>query len=72
MAWGVDLGLGGPSTVAAPMYSLLDRRRVVSATGVARWEYRNRYLGGVASNWVSEVESLNDFTALQLDASHAV
>ena len=36
MAWGSDLGLGGYSTTAAPMYPLLDRKRMVSATGVGR------------------------------------
>ena len=72
LAWGADLGLGGLSTTAAPMYTLLDRRRVVSATGVARWEYRGRYLDGVASDWVSEAESLDSFTPLQLDTFHAL
>ena len=32
------------------MYTLLGRRRVVSATGVARWEYRVRYLNEVVSD----------------------
>ena len=72
LAWGADLGLGEPSTTAAPMYTLLDRRRVVSATGVVRWEYRGRYLDGVASDWVSETESLDSFTPLQLDTFHAL
>ena len=52
VAWGADLGLGGHSTTAAPMYTLLDRRRVVGANGVARSDYRGRYLDGVASEWV--------------------
>ena len=34
---------------------------MVSATGVARWEYRDRYLDGVASGWVSEAEALGSF-----------
>ena len=53
MAGGADLGLKGNSTTAAPVYTPLARRRGVSATGVARWEYRGRYLDGVASDWVS-------------------
>ena len=61
MAWGADLGLGADSTTAAPMYTLLDRRRVISSSGVARWEYRGRYLDGVASDWVSEAESRAEF-----------
>ena len=77
MAWGADLGLGGHSTTAAPMYTLLARRRVASATGVARWECRGRYLDGVASDCVSEAEvseaeSLDSFTSLQLDTFHAL
>ena len=72
MAWGADLGLEQQSPTAAPMYTLLDRRRVVSAKGVARWEYRGRYLDGVASNSVSETESLDSFTPLQLDTFHAL
>ena len=72
MAWRADLGLGGHSTRAAPMYTLLDRRRVVSATGVARWEYRRRYLDGVASEWVSKAELPDSFTSLQLDTFHGL
>ena len=72
MAWGADLGLGGHSTTAAPMYTLLDRRRVLSATGVARWEYRGRYLDGVASEWISEAGSLDSFTPLPLDTLHVL
>ena len=53
-------------------YTLLERRRVVSATGVARWEYRGRYLDGVASEWVLEAESLDSFTPLRLDTFHAL
>ena len=53
-------GDGEHSTIAAPIYTLMDRRRVVSASGVARWEYRGRYLDGVASEWASEAESLDN------------
>ena len=62
VAWGVDLGLEAHSITAAPMYTLLDRRRVVSSAWAARWEYRGRYLDGVASDWVSETEVLDSFT----------
>lgn len=54
------------------MYTLLGRRRVVSATGVVRLEYHGRHLDGVALDWVSEAESLNSFTSLQLDTFHAM
>ena len=72
MASRAELELGEHSTIAAPIYTLLDRRRVVSASGVARWEYRGRYLDEVASEWVSEAESLGSFTPLQLDTFHAL
>ena len=49
MTWGADVGLEGYPTPAALMYTLQDRKRVVSATGVASWEYRGRYLVGEAS-----------------------
>ena len=39
---------------------------------VARWEYRSRDLDRVASDWISEAESLDGFTPLQLDTSHAL
>lgn len=70
MAWGADLGLGEPSTTAAPLLTLLDRRRVVSATAFVRREYCGRHLNGVASHWVSETES-SDFTPLQLGTFYA-
>ena len=72
MAWRAYLGLGGHATIAAPGYTLLDKRRTVSASRVARWEYRGRYLDGVASEWVSEAESSYSFTPLQLDTFHAL
>ena len=72
VAWGADLRLGGHSTTAAPTYTLLDRRWVVRSAGAARWEYRSRYLDGVASDWVSETEALGSFTPLQLDMCHVL
>ena len=72
VAWSADLRLEGHLTIAAPMYTLLDRRRVVSSAGVARWEHRRRYMDGVASDWVSETEALDSFTPLQLDTYHAL
>ena len=40
IALGADFGLRGDSAGAAPMYTLMDRRTIVSTSGVARWEYR--------------------------------
>lgn len=52
MAWGANLGLEGTQLhAAAPMYTLLDRRRGVNATRVTRWGYRWRYLNGVTSGF---------------------
>ena len=72
IAWGADLGLKGDSVAAAPMYTLIDRKQMVSESGTARWEYRGRYLDGVSSDWVTEAESLDSFTPLQLDNFHAL
>ena len=71
-AWGADLGLAEPSTVASPMYTLLDRRAVREQTGAWKWEYRGRYLNGSESDWVSETEASDSFTPLQLDVFHAM
>ena len=68
ITWGADLGLKEHSTAAAPMYTLLDRKRVVSSPGAARWEYRGQYL----DDWVSETKALDSFTPLQLDTFHAL
>ena len=73
VAWGAGLELEAHfSTTAAPMYTLLDRRRVVSSVGSARWEYRGRYLDEVVLNWVLETEALHSFTPLQLDTLYAL
>ena len=56
IAWGAGFGLRGDSVAAAPMYTLIDRT-MVSAPGVARWEYRGKYLDGVSSDWVAESEA---------------
>ena len=71
MAWGADMGLGGGLTTAAPMPTLLDRTGMVCTTGVAK-HYRDRYLDGVTSGWVSKAESLDSFTPLQLDTFYAL
>ena len=44
---------------------------MVSATRVAGLEYRGRNLDRVASDWVSEAETLQSLTPLQLDTFHA-
>ena len=72
IAWGAAFGLRGDSVAAAPMYTLMDRRTMVSASGVARWEYRGKYLDEVSSDWVAESEARDGFTPLQLDNFHAL
>lgn len=72
MTWGAGLGLGGYSATVSLTYTLLDRRRVVSASGVARREYRGRYLDEVTSDWVSEAEALGSFIPLQVGMFHAL
>ena len=72
IAWGADLGLKEDSVAAAPMYTEIDRKNMVSKTGIARWECRGRYLDGVSSDWVTEAESLDSFTPLQLGTFHAL
>ena len=47
IARGADVGLRGNSVAAAPMYTLMDRRTIVSAPGAARWEYGGKYLDEV-------------------------
>ena len=65
-------GLEGHWTSAGPTYTHLDKGRVVSAIGGARWENRGRYLDGVESDWVSEAETLDSSTTLLLDTFHAL
>lgn len=55
MAWGADVGLRGNPATVEPMYTLLDRRRVISSLGVERWEYRGRYLDGHILGLISGV-----------------
>lgn len=63
IAWGTDLGLKEDAVVAAPMYTLIDRRSVVSDSGRVRWEYlEGTWIDGACSDWVTEAESLDRFT----------
>ena len=74
IAWGADLGLKGDSVAAAPMYTLIDRKKMEIDVGTVRWEYRGRYLDGISSDWVKEAEVLleDSFTPLQLDTLHTL
>ena len=70
--WGPDLGLADDSTVASPLYTLVDRQSVERANGTWEWEYKGRYLNGSESEWLPESECLDSFTPLQLDVFHAL
>ena len=71
-AWGPDLGLAADSTIASPLYTLVDRFSVGHVNGTSEWKYRRRYLNGSESHWLTESECLNSFTPLQLDVFHAL
>ena len=71
-AWQADFGLLAPSITATPLYTLVDRREVVSETGVLRWEYRGRYQDGTDSESLPEREVVASFTPLQPDVFHAL
>ena len=71
-AWGPDLGLVADSTLASPLYTLVDRCTIQSPNGSWEWRYRGRYLNGSLSGFISESECLNSFTPMQLDVFHAL
>lgn len=53
---------GHPGPVAAaPMYTLMDRRQTVIASGISWWKYRGKYLDGASSDWSKEAV-LDSFT----------
>jgi len=56
------------------MYTLMDRKEVVSKTGTARSEYRGRHLDGVTSDRITEAQPLliDSFTRLEVDTFHAL
>ena len=72
IAWGSGFGLKGDTVAAVTVYMLMGRRTIVSASGVARWQYRGKRLDGVSSDQVAQSEALHSFTPLQLDAFHAI
>ena len=69
---GSGFGLKGDTVAAVTVYMLMGRRTIVSASGVARWQYRGKRLDGVSSDQVAQSEALHSFTPLQLDAFHAI
>ena len=71
-AWPADYGLASPSVAATPLYTLSDRRVIVTESGSKKWEYRGRYQNGRETGWLTEIEILGSFTRLQLDVFHAL
>ena len=55
-AWGPDLGLGAASTLASPLYTLLDRCTIQLPNGSWEWRYRGRYFNGCPSGFITEGE----------------
>ena len=71
-AWRADLGQPAEVATEAPLYTLLDRRKVTSATGTEKWEYNGRYTDGSVSEWLTELETRRSFSILQLETFHAI
>ena len=69
LAWGVDFGLAAPSTVALPMYTLIDRYGVMGQGNASKWRCKARLVDGTEWQWLSEEEARDSFTPLQLDVS---
>ena len=71
-AWGPDLGLGAASTLASPLYTLVDRCTIQLPNGSWEWRYRGRYLNGSLSDFITESKCLDSFSPMQLDIFHAL
>ena len=67
MAWGADLGSEGTR-----LQQHQCTRSWTGGGGSRDGECRGRYLDGVASDWISEAESPDSFTPLQLNTLHAL
>ena len=71
-AWDPDLGLGATSTLASPLYTLVDRYTIQLPNGSWEWRYRGRYLNGSLSGFITESKCLDSFSPMQLDVFHAL
>ena len=58
--WGPDLGLAAASTLASPIYTLVNRYPIQLPNGSWEWRYRGRYLNGSLSGFIT----VNPWTAL--------
>ena len=71
-AWGPDLGLGAVSTLASPLYTLVDRCTIQLPNGSWEWRHRGRYLKGSLSGFITESKRLDSFSRMQLYGFHAL
>ena len=71
-AWGPTLGLVAASTLASPLYTLVDRCTIQIPNGSWEWSYRGRYLNCSLSGFITESECLDSFSPAQLDVFHAL
>lgn len=75
LVWSADLGLADDSVAAVPLYTLTNRTVVPGTGNVSTawaWEYQGRYHDGVLSPWITEDETRDSFSPLQLDVFHAL
>ena len=66
-AWGPDLGLVADSTLASPLYTLVDCCTIQLPNGSWEWRYRGRYRNDSLSGFITESECLDSFSPMQLD-----
>ena len=71
-SWGPDLGFGAASTLASPVYTLVDRCTIQLPNGSWEWRYCRRYLNGSLSGFITESKCLDSFSPMQLDVFHAL
>ena len=70
--WGPDIGPAEVSNVAAPLYTLIDRKASWIGEDTWVWEYKGRHRDGAESSWRREEDAQESFTPLQLDVFHAL
>ena len=71
-AWGIDLGLGAPSTLASTLFTLVDRCTIQLPNGSWERKYRGGYPNGSLSGLFTESEWLDNFSPMQLDVVPAL
>ena len=69
---GADLGLVADSTLASPLYILVDRCTIQLPNRFCELRYPERYLKGSLSGFITESEYLDSFSPMQLDVFHAL